>query len=132
MPNIILYSEDQIDFEKLKSFRYEKFEPKLYGKLQNKFWVLYGEFKFNPINTSNTGYLESTAAWSYLANKVLTSSQLLDICNIFQDYVGVESDISVENVGKGTIISFIQTIETIINSEDKDYIWEPNHVCKIK
>ena len=37
MPNIILYSEDQIDFEKLKSFRYEKFEPKLYGKLQNKF-----------------------------------------------------------------------------------------------
>ena len=121
MPNIILYSEDQIEFE-----------PKLYGKLQNKFWVLYGEFKFNPINTSNTGYLESTAAWSYLANKALTSSQLLDICNIFQDYVGVESDISVENVGKGTIISFIQTIETIINSEDKDYIWEPNHVCKIK
>lgn len=58
MPNIILYSEH----EKLKSFQYEKFEPKLYGKLQNKFWVLYGDFKFNSINSNNTGYLEGISA----------------------------------------------------------------------
>ena len=46
MVNVIIYSMDEIDFCKLKNFKYHNFTLTAYGKLDNTWWCVYGNYDF--------------------------------------------------------------------------------------
>lgn len=108
MPIVIIYTTEQINYEKLQTLTLSNYNQICYGKLVNKWWFSYGNYTGNIPST--TGILEGAAAYEYIAKKAITSVELLGMCNNFSAHTNTHencSDIEVENIGSGSFINFV-------------------------
>jgi hypothetical protein len=108
MPNIILYSKDVIDFSKLKSFEYDNFTITAYGKLNDMWWFVYGNYDFEMYKPEKNIY-NNEEVFTHIIKKGVCLENLLNICNVFGEYINDKNaDIDVEGVGKGNLIKIIK------------------------
>lgn len=108
MPNVIIYSEDEIDFSKLKEFEYENFTLTEYGKLNDMWWFVYGNYDFEMYKPEKDKY-EGVEVFKHIMEKAICSEILLKVCNAFGEYINDKhADIEVEGVGKGNLIKIIK------------------------
>lgn len=118
MPNVIIYSEDEIDFSKLKSFEYENFTLTSYGKLNDMWWFVYGNYDFEMYKPEKDKY-EGVEVFNHIMEKAVCSEILLKVCDAFGEHISnTNTDIEVEGVGKGNLIKFVKTnIENLLSGQ---------------
>jgi hypothetical protein len=119
MENILMYSTDEIDFNKLKSFKYDKFKSIAYGKINNKWWYVYGSYDYEIYNPKPQRF-EGMAAFEHLTKKAISSSILLQICDTFGEYINSNNtDFEVKGIGGGNLIKCIEdNIEHLLSGEN--------------
>lgn len=128
MVNIIIYSTDEIKFDKLKSFEYNDFTLTVYGILNDKWWFVYGNYDIKIYKPEQKIY-EGVKAYDHLTKKAISSSRLLDICDTFGEHIGSKNtNIEVEGIGNGSLIKFIKqtNIVTLLPSGESIAISEKN------
>lgn len=109
MVNVIIYSMDEIDFCKLKNFKYHNFTLTAYGKLDNTWWCVYGNYDFEMYYPEAKRY-EGIKAYEHFTKKSICSAKLLDICDAFGTHVGsCNTDIEVDGVGNGSLIGCVSS-----------------------
>lgn len=108
MPNIIIYSTDKIEFNKLKSFEHKNFTPLVYGVLNNKWWFIYGNYESEMYNPEKKIF-KGVEAYKHITNKAISSMVLLKVCDMFGKHISSKNtDIEVEGIGNGSLINFIK------------------------
>tara|TARA_A100000164_G_scaffold321936_1_gene304871 strand:+ start:112 stop:504 length:393 start_codon:yes stop_codon:yes gene_type:complete len=126
MVKILILCTDEIDFDVLKSFKYDKFTNTAYGKIYNKWWFVYGDFDIELYYPKKKKY-ENAEAFLHITKKANVSFKLINICNSFDKHINNENtDIYVEGMSKGNLIEFI--FNTIQKMSKGDHLINNNFV----
>ena len=122
MVYVIMYSTDKIDFSLLKSFEYKEFTSIVYGVLNDKWWLVYGNYDIEIYKPEQKRY-EGVKAFEHITKKAVSSAILLKICDTFGEHIGSKNtDIEVEGIGNGSLIKFVKQTNIVTLSSDENII----------
>lgn len=107
MVKILLYSTDEIDFDILETFSCDEFTNVAYGKVNNKYWFVFGEYDIN-FGTTGKHVYKNEEIFGYISKKINMSTKLLSLCDKFGEHVNSKNtDLDINQLKKSTLLDMI-------------------------
>ena len=112
MVKIILYTQDNIEIEPLKNFKYNKFELISYGILNDNYSYIYGDYKINTTkHLPGPKIFNNQEAIKYIGENLIVRMEFLELDKFFGNFIKAKkTDLEIEDMCNSEFIKFLSEI----------------------